>query len=177
MVVVGSSDDLRESLFGTAAGNSQQTQETRSKDVVYYLVDLSTAQDWLAEKYPDTSEELGQAVDLIASISKSPKITKEVQNAQEAVDLVLPHMYAALTNVENPAEVKVSPDSTISDCLALDDDPVKLEPELYLYLTIPAAQAKEAGVPQEWQTLKEPKTNALYWTLLACFPEPEAVAD
>jgi hypothetical protein len=174
MVVIGSSDDLRTDLFGTASNELQDSTEARSKDLVFYLVDLPTAQEWLADKYPNTGEEVSGAVDNIAKLSTSTQVSKDVLDNQDDVDVVLPHMYGALTNAENPVEVKVEPDSQTSVCLGLDDDPYNAEPALYLYLTVTSEQAKDAGVPKEWQTLKEPKTNELYWTLLDCFPKPDA---
>jgi hypothetical protein len=167
MAVIGTSDDLRTSLFGTATSS-------KTKDMMYYLVELPTAQSWLAEKYPDDSTKLGDAVNKIVDIPPAD-LPDEIMNQKEAVEVVLPQMYAALTSTKNLNEIKVSPDSPTSACLGLDDDPYNMDgPILYLYITVPVEQAKKVGIPQDWQKLDTPKTNVLYWQLLDCYPALDA---
>jgi hypothetical protein len=174
MVSVGSSDDFRTSLFGTA-GDDSSTLPDKSKKLEYYLLELPIAQEWIADKYPETSEELGDVVDTIAKLPTSADFRQDFKNAEVQIKTLLPQMYAGLTNAEDVNEPKVKPDDQTSACLALDDDPYRMSgPVLYLYVSLPAGQAKEAGIPKEWKRLDEPKDSDLYWQLLACYPESPA---
>jgi hypothetical protein len=171
MISVGSSADFRESLFGTA-GDDNSSLPDKGKKLEYYLLELPAAQTWIAEKYPETGQELGDAVDTIAKLPASADFKQDFKNAEVQIKTLLPQMYAGLTNAENINEPKVNPDDLTSACLALDDDPYSMTgPVLYLYISLPAGKAKEAGVPKEWERLEKPKDSDLYWQLLACYPE------
>jgi hypothetical protein len=169
MVLIGSNDDLRESLFGTA-------QASKAGSTAYYLVDLPTAQEWLIEKYPDTSDKLKSAMDVIAKLPTSSDFRKDYVEAKEPVEqTVLPQMFGALIGADNIQEPKIPKDNKISVCLGLDDNPYNEQgAAIYLYISIPAEKAKSIGIPKDWQKLTESKENDLYWQLLACYPQIES---
>ncbi|MBN2303258.1 MAG: hypothetical protein JXQ72_02195, partial [Anaerolineae bacterium] len=177
MILVGSSDDLRTSLFGTAAEDKNEEQAVATETVQYYLVDVPSAQDWLAEKYPANVEVSQVAADELAKLIEAFEFRSAFLKAKEDgyVDAILPQMYAALAGVENVEALKVDENNPMSVCLGLDDD-LYGEPGIYLYLTVPANQVKDVGIPETaaWKMLDEPKSDTLYWQLLACYPEPEA---
>lgn len=177
MVLIGSSDSLRDSMFGTAS-NSDKESDASTRDLQYYLVELPAAQEWLVEKYPELSDstDLNDAVDLIARLPTAEDFPHNVVDAEEAVNVVLPNVYQALEGAEElqpAAEVKVEDDNEVMACLGMDDDPYSMTgPILYFYLAVPGSQAKSAGIPKEWK-IEQPKTNDLYWQLLSCFPALE----
>jgi hypothetical protein len=167
MVLVGTSDDLRESIFGTAA--------SKGTDVQYYLVKLEDAQTWLANEYPDNSEQVKAAFDVLAKLPVGTVMPSadvvSYEDAQKDIEYVLPQTYAVLVGDKDAADKpSVKSDDPTSACLGVDDDPY-MGATLYLYLTIPTEKAKKLDVPKEWEKLKDPKTNVLYWKLLACYPE------
>lgn len=167
MMLVGSSDDLRESLFGTAGSDKKDTPKD---ELVYYQVQLPDANEWLTGQFPDTSDDLGAAVDVIGKLTTSTDFRTDFKNAKESVDTVLPQAFAALVGAESNADVQVNKD--LSVCLGFEDDPYSLDgPIMYLYLTVPTGKVKDFSIPEEWQELDGPRTNDLYWQLLACFPE------
>lgn len=177
MVLVGTSDSLRDSLFGSAT-NSDKGSTASTRDLQYYLVELPMAQEWLVGKYPELSDsaDLNEAVDLIARLPTAEDFPHNVVDAEEAVNVVLPNVFQAIEGADElqpAAEIKVEDDSEVTACLGMDDDPYSTtSPALYLYLTVPGSQAKSAGIPKEWK-IDQPKTNDLYWQLLSCFPEIE----
>ena len=73
MILIGSDDSLRESIFGTAGS-------VRKADVAYYLVNLDDAQSWLLAEYPQNSEELKAAFASLPaccmSVRKTPSSRK-----------------------------------------------------------------------------------------------------
>jgi len=173
MVSVGSSKDLRTALFGTAADDDSDSDLARPKDITYYLVDLPTAQEWLTEKYPEAdTEELDTVVNEIGKLSTSSDFREDYKNAEVYVETMLPQMHGALTGAENLDELESTANSSVSVCLGLNDDPYSMTgPMLYLYLAVPTSDLKKAGIPASWEKLDGPKTNDLYWQLLACYPE------
>jgi hypothetical protein len=176
MILIGSSEDLRTSFFGSARDSDHDDDATPAsvKDFEFYLVELQDTQEWIAEKYPETGEEFGKAVDIVARLSSTTDFRAAFRDAKEDVDMLLPQVYAALINADDIEQAKIEPDNNISVCLGLDDDPYGMsDPVLYLYLTIPTKQVKETGIPETWEKLDRPKDNDLYWQLLACYPEPK----
>jgi len=170
MVLVGTSDDLRESIFGTAA--------SKGTDVEYYLVQLEDAQTWLASEYPDNSEQVKESFDVLAKLPfgnvmpNADMVTFDT--AEKDIEYVLPQTYAVLVgNKDSTDQPAVKSDDPTAACLGVDDDPY-VGATLYLYLTIPTEQAEKLEIPKEWEKLKDPKTNVLYWKLLACYPDIEA---
>jgi hypothetical protein len=169
-VLVGNNADLRDSLFGTAGGDKKEA------DFTYYLVDLDTAQAWLAEQYPDSAEEVKQAVDVIAKLPTAISLKQGLADAKQNgdVDAILLKMYAALVGAEDYENVKVDADNEVSACLGKEDD-LFGDVNLLLYLTIPNEQVEKVGIPDvtEWKKLDKSMSSVLYWELLACFPEIE----
>jgi hypothetical protein len=166
MTVIGTSSDLRTSLFGTAGS-------TTEKDSEYYLIDLETAQNWLTDRYPESSDKLQASVTVLTKLPAAVNFPVDFKAAEKDIKVVLPQAYAALTNAKDPENLQVNPDSQLSACLGLDDNPYQGS-ALYLYLTVPKDQVKKLDIPKDWQKLKNPKLNILYWKLLACYPEPKA---
>jgi len=162
MIVIGSSDDLRESLFGTAGEKPDKTNE-------YFLINLEDAETWLAEIYPDDSEKFQSSVSVLSKLPAAWKSTDEFEAAQEELKIVLPYTYGALVDEKDIENLKVEADSALTACLGMDTDPYN--PAVYLYLTIPAETAKDMEIPKTWEKLKAPKENAILWQLLGCYPE------
>lgn len=174
-VMIGTSDDLRTSLFGSAVDNNDSSLEAKGKDVVFYRVGPADASAWLTEAYPDaTGEELDATLDILGKLPESSDFGDEFLSARDQVQTVLlTQVYAALIQADNPKEPKVDPTNLTSTCLGMDENPTLDAPTLYLYLTIPAEQAKNLEIPAEWEKLDVPLENTLYWQLLACYPELE----
>jgi hypothetical protein len=166
MTVIGTSSDLRTSLFGTAGSNTD-------KDTEYYLIDLETAQNWLMDKYPLSSDKLQASVTVLTKLPAAANFPVDFKAAEKDIKYLLPQAYAALANAKDPENLQINPDSQLSTCLGLDDNPYQGS-SLYLYLAIPKDQVEKLDIPKDWQTLKNPKLNVLYWKLLACYPEPKA---
>jgi len=166
MVLVGSSDSLRESLFGTAGSG------TKTEDLAYYQVPLDTAQDWLLEKYPDQSDPIKASVSVLTRLPSVVNFNVDFQAAEEDIQLLLPYAYAALTGVDYAADLQPVKDDPTVACLGLDDDPYA-GATLYLYVTLSKDRAGKLDLPNDWDKLDQPKGNVLYWKLLGCFPAPE----
>lgn len=172
MVVVGSSDDLRESLFGTAGSD----KDTEAK-VDHYLVDMASAEAWLTEKYPDNVETFQASVSVLTKLPGAVNFPVDFKAAQEDIDRLLPYAYGALMNVDADAidAMEIKADSDASACLGLDDDPYE-GTTMYLYLTVPTEEADSLDIPKEWEQLENPRTNVLYWKVIACYPAQDTIA-
>ena len=167
MGLVGLNDDLRTELFGAGGANDAESEAERATKVAYYLADLPAAQAWLAEKFPAEQDRLKDAVEAIAKFPTAREPREAFQKLKDPIQqTVLLQAYKALTGRSN--------DSATVVCLGMDSDPHTSEdPALYLYLTLPTSQIKNAGIPVTWEKLSGPKTNDLFWQLLACYPSPE----
>jgi hypothetical protein len=166
MILVGSSDDLRESLFGTAGD-----KEKKPASLDYYLVDLQIAQGWLQEKFPDKSEDLQKSISVLTTIPAAG-FAFDYQAVEQDIQFLLPQAYAALVGEKDPANLKVSADDPIVACLGVDDDPYQ-GITMYLYVTIPSSKAADLEIPKEWEKLDEAKSDDLYWKLVGCFPQSD----
>lgn len=172
MLLVGTSDSLRDSLFGTAGGGNKS-----SEGVYYYLVSLDEAEAWLQVRFPESSEKVQASMKTLAKLPDVWGEKDALKAAEDDMAVILPRMYAAVQNPDaediDLENLKVATDSELSVCLGIDDDPY-IGPTVYLYLTIPKAQAEDLEIPKDWEKLKQPKDNALYWKLVACYPEEDA---
>ncbi len=172
MTIVGTSDTLRESLFGTAGGGNKS-----SEVVYYYLVSLDQAEAWLQARFPASEEKLQTSFKALADLPDAWGEEEALKAIETEMGVILPHMYAALQDPEleevDMENLKVAADSALATCIGIDDDPY-LGPTVYLYLTIPKEQAEQLEIPKAWEQLKQPKDNALYWKLVACYPEEDA---
>jgi hypothetical protein len=166
MILVGSDDSLRESIFGTA-GSVKKT------NVDYYLVSLEQAQNWLTDEYPQSTEDLKGAFEKLDLIPVSVVPNADFKAAETDISYLLPQAYAVLVGEKDAPTIEPKSDDSTSVCLGLDDDPYA-GMTLYFYLTIPSEKAKKLDVTKDWEQLKGPKTNVLYWKLLACYPESNA---
>ncbi len=154
---------LQEAVLGGTAG-------TRSKAVSYYVVELGTTEEWLVQTYPGNGEKVQTAMRVVSpSESTVPPDTHFGAVAEDA-DFLLQQTYGALTGEEDAANLKVKDDSDTMLCLAVDDKPDE-DAIVYLYLIVPADEAKNLDIPEAWEKLTKPKTNDLYWQIVACFPE------
>lgn len=162
VILVGSSDDLRESLFGTASN--------KPTDVDYYLVDLEAAQTWLTGEYPENSEQVKSSFEALAKLPVAVMPNADFKMIATDADYILLQTYAALVGEKNIDKIEPKSDDKTSACLGLDDDPYE-GTALYVYLTIPTEKAKKMTFLKDWEKLKDPRTNVLYWKLLACYPE------
>jgi hypothetical protein len=165
MILVGSDDSLRESIFGTA-GSVKKT------NVNYYLVDLEQAQTWLSAEYPQNSDELKAAFDKLSLIPVSVVPNTDFIAAEEDIAYLLPQAYAALVGEKNVDTIQPKSGDSTAACLGLDDDPYA-GATLYFYLTIPSDAAKKMDFTKDWEKLTVPQTNVLYWKLLACYPDTD----
>ncbi len=172
MVVIGSSDDLRTSLFGTA-GSDKETKAS----VEYYLVNMDSAEQWLAEKYPDNTEKFQASVSVLTKLPGAVNFPVDFKAAEQDINALLPYAYGALLNLDTSAidSLEVKSDSNVSACLGLDDDPYD-GTTMYLYLTIPTDQTEKLDIPKDWQKLEDPQSNVLYWEVIACYPQQEKIA-
>jgi hypothetical protein len=166
MILIGSDDNLRESLFGAAASS-------KPADVEYYLVNLDAAQAWLTEEYPQNSEQVKTSFDALAMLPVAVMPNVDFKTVEKDVEYILPQAYAVLVGEKDASQIEVKSGDDTSVCLGVDDDPYE-GTTLYFYLTIPTEKAKTMTFPKEWEKLKDPQINVLYWKLLACYPELDA---
>jgi hypothetical protein len=171
-VLVGSNHDLRTSLFGSAASDDTRRADD-FRDYAYYLVDLPTAEEWLAAQVPDSSAELAATLETIARLPSSPNFRQDFRAVQPDVGRLLPQIAQAL-DPSAPPESSPAGEAALAACLGLDDDPYRSQPTLYLYVTISASRIDQIDVPATWERLEKPKANALFWQLLACYPAPDS---
>lgn len=172
MVLVGSNEDVRTSLFGSAAtGDARRADDFR--DYAYYLVDLPAAEEWLASQYPEASEDITAMLASIATLPSSRNFRQDFRTAQPNVGRLLPQVANAL-NPSAPPGSSSAEDTGLATCLGLDDDPYRSQPTLYFYVTVPANQVDQLDIPGTWERLEKPKANALFWQLLACYPAPDS---
>lgn len=162
MILIGSSDDLRESLFGTAGSR-------QDKNTAYYLVSLDDAETWLEEVFPDESEKFQSSISVLSKLPAVWKSEEDFAAMQEEFELILPYTYGALKEEKDITNLKVSPDDKLTTCVGMDTDPY--EQIVYLYVTIPGDQVDKLTVPKTWEKLKAPKENTILWQLVACYPE------
>ena len=154
---------LQEVALGGTAG-------TKSKAVSYYMTELGTAEDWLVKTYPAEEEKVQSAM---RAVSPAESVILSGANfvfVAEDAEFLLQQIYGALTGEEDAAGLEVKKGTETTLCLALEDDPYAGS-KVYLYLTIPADEAKQLEIPNSWEKLNKPKNNELYWQLVACFPE------
>jgi hypothetical protein len=162
MIVIGSSDDLRELLFGTAIDKVDKSNE-------YYLVTLEDAETWLAEMFPDESEKFEPSVSALSELPAVWRSQDEFEAARQEFNVILPYTYGALIDQKDITTLKADGSSKLSACLGMDTDPY--EPTVYLYLTIPKKTVDTIEIPTEWEKLAASKENTILWQLLACYPD------
>ena len=152
-------------LFGTVGGEKDKTPEAD-----FYLVELNATQTWLNGKYPDDADKVEAALRVIVPVEEGPIVNRPALTPdQEDVKYLLKQTYVALfEDDQEKTSAKAGEDPSV--CLGFDDDPYKEDTGVYLYLTIPSDDAKNLEIPKEWVPLAKPKTNDLYWELLACYP-------
>lgn len=159
------SQDVRD-LYGMSGSGKDKDR------LEYYLVKLEHAESWLGERFPDNEEKFQASFKVLAEAPEQWKALSTVETFEEDVDTVLRHVYASLTDQQETdiAKVKAVKDAKITACLGIDDNPYGAS-VMYLYLELPASKAKGLEILQEAEKLKRPKTNAINWKLVACFPE------
>ena len=176
MVLVGSSDDLRESLFGTSAEKSDDSTSTTANKVelAYYLAEIPSVEEWLIEKYPDTTETVNDSVETLVGLISSTDFQADFVTAKDSgvMDSVLPPTYAAFIGADDLENVEVLPNSSV--CLGWEEDPYSFDDiAMYVYVTVPAGEIDESEIPEAWEKLEKPKSSDLYWQLLDCYPIAE----
>ncbi|MCD4687441.1 MAG: hypothetical protein K8S97_16040 [Anaerolineae bacterium] len=173
-LVVGVLLEAETDLFGTAGG------DTRSTDFTYYLIELDQTEKWLAATYPESTETFQASIGVLEQLPGLWSTLPPVDTLKEDVDVILPPVYAALQGVEEEdvAEYKVAPDTEITACLGVDDNPYD-GAVMYLYVTIPDDDMDSLEIPEAWEDfeIKRPKTNTMYWKLVECYPYAEEEAE
>jgi hypothetical protein len=154
---------LQEAVLGGTAG-------TKSKAINYYLLELGAAEEWLVRTYPEDGEKVQTSLEAVLPTESVLPTGPSFPLVAEDVEFLLLQTYAALVGEEDTANVKVKEDSETSLCLALDDNPYAGS-MAYLYLTVPAGEAKNLDIPQDWEKLNKPRDKELFWQLVACFPD------
>jgi hypothetical protein len=154
--------DLSQLLSGTAG---------LPTDSAYYLVDVATAGEWLiAQQGDETDESLNVAVETVVGLVEAENFRTALVDAESAITEVISTVYTAVGGDSSEASGTSVEDAPASACLGLDDNPYSVEGAgLYIYLKLPAEQTDR--LPEEWEAIETPKTNDLYWQLLACYPE------
>jgi hypothetical protein len=156
VAVIGSSNDLREDLFGTAANPTVDRDNAVEIDAYsYYLVDFTEMQDWLAMVDPDSSDTLGDDLktvnDLATLVDISEFFTDETQtsvaNVLSVVHTTL--LQKAFENAQNTG---------LKTCFGLD----RASSQMYMYLEVPDEVSEQ--VPTNWQKLEAPRANDLLWS-------------
>lgn len=171
-VLIGSSESLRSSLFGTAG-------LTPNAEPAYYLLDMQGARELLVERYTDEQPQIEAAMTNIDTLRTADDFAQAVRDTEADVDFVVSRTFTALTGAVDETSAAAEPavlpqallastaDGDVSTCLSLDENPYNLEGfALYLYLQVPSTQVN--SIPETWERLDEPKDDDLYWERLAC---------
>lgn len=171
-VVVGSSSDLRSSLFGTVG-------LTPNAEPAYVLVNMEQTRALLEETYPDEREQIDAALTQVDRLRTDMDFASAVRETEADVDYVVSRTYTALTG-EHDEDAQVQPpqvlptpllpsvaDGDVQSCLSIDENPYNIEGfTLYFYLQVPSTQVN--ALPGAWERLDEAKDDDLYWQRLAC---------
>lgn len=177
IVILSSSADLQQSLFGTAG-------LTPAAEPAFVLADMDATRNWLVEMYPDEEASLTTAFTNVTPLTDPEANFRDVILAtQSDVDLIVNRAYTALTGTEPAALPTGIPaldtaripqpllpslaDGNVGTCLGIDENPYSVEGYvMYLYVEVPVTQIDV--LPTVWERLDEPKDDDLYWQRLAC---------
>lgn len=173
ILLIGSSDGLRNSLFGTAG-------LTRGAEPAYFLADMSATEAWLASLYPEEAQRFETVFDnLSVLVDPGVNFREAFREVQNDIDLVVQRAFTALTGAVRAEGAVPAPEQipgpilsslsegAISACLGLDENPYNLEGyALYLYVEVPSTQVQ--FMPETWDRLAAAKDSDLFWQLLAC---------
>lgn len=165
-VLIGTSADLRTSIFGTAVGDD----DTESNDAavesspLYILLDYNQAQDWLtgAESI-EVTDDLEDNLAKVAELTAAPDFTQYYTDSgalkpESALKNVLSLMHSTLLK-----ELKLDSAEGFQLCLTLNNDPYSLTgPVLYFFVQMPA-DAKE-NVPEGWEENSGPLEDSMLWS-------------
>ena len=158
--VLGATNDGLKQLLGASLG---------ADDANYYLVDIDTAATWLVEQQGDT-DEISAATDSVVSLMDSSNLREALIAAESDIGTVLATTWSAVSGADSSDPVPSLDDASTSACLGLDDNPFSADgPGLFVYMKLPVELTD--NVPDDWQQIEQPKSNDLYWQLLACYPE------
>jgi hypothetical protein len=177
-LLVGSSADLRNTLFGSAG-------ITAPAAPAYFLVDTESAQSWLAATYPEEADAIVSAFENAAALVTTADFAATVREVQPDIDRIVRDSFAALTGIDPGVNALATPfptldpallpepllrstvDGPVSSCLGLDENPYNLDGfALYLYLQVPSTQTQ--FLPETWEALDEPLDDDLFWQRLGC---------
>lgn len=168
--LIGTSDDLRNDLFGSATNNPEDEQALRSS---YYQVNFDDARTWLTTALEEDSDEPGEgledSLDLVSSLglaSASGDFAQAYADSADDIEAVLNTMRQRILNGEAEDE------APWQFCIGIDNDPYSTTgPQMYLYLVVP--EGAEDNLPEEWQEnqLDGPREPTLYWSY-ECYDTP-----
>ncbi|NDJ79221.1 MAG: hypothetical protein GYB65_23470 [Chloroflexi bacterium] len=167
--VLASSEDLRDELFGTAGDDDeQQSDASAGEDLVYFQIDLATAQEWLVSQYEDDdnvdTDELTTAFTTVTDVVSKPAFYDASQPEEyeeytavgeegvgDDVELLLQTLYDGL-RTDDDSDAPPPEDSDMQVCLVLDESGYELDTKVLI--TIPAAQSQDV-VPDspDWELL------------------------
>jgi hypothetical protein len=140
---------------------------------VYYLVDLSTAAEWLEANGGESGSDTSDSINTIAALSPAD-LRRNFEDVAVSIDSLLAQVQTALYGSDAaPVPTAEALAAYPQMCLGLDDDPYSADgPAFYLYFQ--AAPGQEDRIPDEWASFRQaqPKHNDLYWQLLGCYPAP-----
>jgi hypothetical protein len=155
-VIIGSSDDLRDDLFGTVAKPSVDRDNAVEIDAYsYYLVDFTEMQDWLAMIDPDNNETLGDDLTTVNDLASVVDISEFfADDTQQSVENVLSVLHTTLLGkvFEN------AQNGGLKTCFGLD----RASSRMYMYLEVPNEVSEQ--IPANWQKLEAPRANDLLWS-------------
>lgn len=139
----------------------------------YYLVELSTAVEWLQEAYfgdgsVDEDDSLILAIDTTLELPPWREVWDAFPDAKASIQMVLETAHEILAEVEKGDDER----DGVSTCLGLDDNPYREEgPAMYLYVQVPNRHVDDVTIPEDWPPpLTEPK-DSIFWLLLSCYPD------
>jgi len=140
----------------------------------YYLVNLSTAAQWLEENRGESGSDTGDTISMITALSPAD-FRQNFEDVAASIDTLLAQVQTALYGSEAAAPVPTAEALAAFPqmCLGLDDDPYSATgPAFYLYFQV--APGQEGLIPDEWAAFRQaqPKHNDLYWQLVGCYPAP-----
>jgi hypothetical protein len=189
---IGSNDNLREDLFGTAGVEDEGANDTSNasvSEVAHYYIPLDNVDDWLSESIVEAenaepSEELGENITFIDDVvNRTASLTAEDQSKAEEASLnILRNVTVGLLK-ESPENLDEAPkEYGLKMCLGYEEDlynPMQ-EPTSYVELEIPVTEAEKlnltevgASVEDDQETLefwsRAEQAKSTFWMVLYCY--------
>lgn len=172
---VGSNDNLREDLFGTAGIDNEDTSsappdtQARSVQMVYYEIELEQVDEWLSTSRPDadlaTTTENISALETFITDAATASLTQDETEAKTSE--VLENIIVGLAQDETSEAATIAANYNIKMCLGYEEDLYSMTgPISYIALELPKDQEQNLQL-EGWELLTQPKS--VFWSVIFCY--------